>query len=171
MRASFALCLCAVLLASTAHAADIAPDFNLKTPGGKKLHLQSMLKDGPVLLDFWATWCKPCLKAMPKLQSIHETYRDRGLTVIGVNEDGPRSQSKVKPFVRTRKLTFQMALDSDGRVMKRMRAVALPTTLLIDQQGEIVLRQSGYSKGGEQTLIDAIESILSSLADEPESES
>ncbi len=165
------LTLLVFLLASSAESADIAPDFNLKTPEGKRLHLQAMLEEGPVLLDFWATWCKPCLKGMPKIQSIYETYRERGLAVVGVNEDGPRGQAKVKPFVRARKITFPIALDSDGRLMKRIRAVTLPTTILIDRDGEIVLRQSGYSPEGEQALIDAIESLLTPTRDGESAES
>lgn len=159
-RKSIALLIIAFAVAAPAVAEDTASDFNLRTPEGKRLHLKSMLEDGPVLLDFWATWCKPCVKAMPKLQEIHETYKDRGLTVVGVNEDGPRGQSKVKPFLRARKLTFPIALDLDSGVMTRMRVTALPTTLLVDQDGSIVHRQAGFVKGQEKDLIEAIENLL-----------
>ena len=150
------------LAVGMADAAEKAPDFNLKSPEGKRINLKELLKDGPVLLDFWATWCKPCIKAMPKLQAIYDKYKDRGFTVVGVNEDGPRGQAKVKPFLRARKLTFPVVMDLDRGLMKRMRAVSLPVTLLIDQDGEIVLRQSGYTKGKgqERALIEAIESLL-----------
>ena len=171
MRTDRFLTLLVFLLATSAESADIAPDFNLKTPEGERLHLQAMLEEGPVLLDFWATWCKPCLKGMPKIQSIYETYRERGLAVVGVNEDGPRGQTKVKPFVRARKITFPIALDSDGRLMKRIRAVTLPTTILIDRDGEIVLRQSGYSPEGEQALIEAIEALMTPTRDGESAES
>jgi thiol-disulfide isomerase/thioredoxin len=174
MKTAYALTgiLMATLLVSlSAQAKDTAPDFNLRSPSGERLNLQKMLKDGPVLLDFWATWCKPCVKAMPKLQEIHETYGDMGLTIVGVNEDGPRSQPKVKPFMRARKLTFQIGLDPDGGLMKRMRVTALPTTLLIDRDGEIVYRQAGFSKGSEAGLIEAIEAILGPAPSKPEGES
>ncbi len=147
-------------VASPVSAADPAPDFNLRSPEGKLLHLKSMLKEGPVLLDFWATWCKPCVKAMPKLQELYDTYKEQGLTVLGVNEDGPRGQSKVRQFLRARKLTFPIALDSDGGLMKRMRVTALPTTVLVNQDGEVVYRQTGFSKRQEKHLIEAIEAVL-----------
>lgn len=149
-----------MLIASPLSAEDTAPDFNLMTPEGKRLNLKALLAEGPVLLDFWATWCKPCVKAMPKLQEIHEAYKDKGLTVVGVNEDGPRGQSKVKPFLRARKLTFPIVLDLDGGVAKRMGATPYPTTLLLDTDGAIVYRQAGYVKGQEGDLIKAIEEIL-----------
>ena len=148
------------LIAAPLSASEEASDFNLRSLDGKRLHLEAMLEKGPVLLDFWATWCKPCVKAMPKLQKIYDLYKDKGLTVVGVNEDGPRGQSKVKPFMRARKLNFPIALDSDGGVMKRMRVTALPTTILVDQEGSIVFRQAGFSKGLEADVLEAVEAML-----------
>jgi thiol-disulfide isomerase/thioredoxin len=174
MKTVFALTgilMATLLMSPPAQAKDTAPDFNLRSPAGERLNLKTMLKDGPVLLDFWATWCKPCVKAMPKLQEIHETYGSLGLTIVGVNEDGPRGQSKVKPFLRARKLTFQVGLDPDGGLMKRMRVTALPTTLLIDRDGEIVYRQAGFTKGSEAGLIEAIEALVGPAPSETEGES
>lgn len=138
--------------------ATTAPDFNLAAPDGKRVQLSELLKEGPVLLDFWATWCKPCIKGMPKLDEIHKKYKDKGLTVIGVNEDGPRGQNRIRPFLRGRKISFQIAIDSDGSVMKRMQVRALPTTILIAPDGEIVLRQAGLSDPAP--LVEAIEMLL-----------
>jgi thiol-disulfide isomerase/thioredoxin len=120
-----------------------------------------MLEGGPVLLDFWATYCKPCVKAMPKLQALHKKYESRGLTVLGVNEDGPRSQTKVPPFLRARKISFPIALDTDGGVMRRMQVGALPTTILIGQDGEVLFRQAGYDPKMEV----ALEKLLDALPD------
>ena len=135
-----------------------APDFTLPDPQGKRVHLQALLERGPVLVDFWATWCKPCVKAMPKLVDIHKAYSKRGLTVLGVNEDGPRGHAKVAPFLRARGIPFPVVLDGNGSVMRRMQARALPTTVLIAQDGEIVFRQVGFAH--EKALIQAIEALL-----------
>ena len=148
----------ALVWAGTGTAAQ-APDFNLPDLEGQRVHLKALLKGGPVLVDFWATWCKPCMKAMPKLIEIHKTYKDRGLTVLGVNADGPRSQAKVKPFVRTRGISFPVVIDGDGGVMRRMQVQALPTTVLIAQDGEVVYRHVGI--GDEKGLVEAIEALLS----------
>lgn len=145
-----------------------APDFNLPAPDGKRVELSKLLEKGPVLLDFWATWCKPCIKAMPKLNEIHEKYKDKGLTVIGVNEDGPRGRNRIRPFLNGKNITFQIAIDSDGSVMKRMQVRALPTTILIAPDGEIILRQAGLSD--PQPLIDAIELLLPKAETSNESE-
>ena len=144
-----------------------APNFNLPTPEGRRVSLSALLKEGPVLLDFWATWCKPCIKAMPKLEEIHRKYKDRGLTVVGINEDGPRGQNRVKPFLRSRNLNFPILIDGDGSAMKRLQARSLPTTILIAQDSEIVLRQAGYTRAGAESLLEAIESLLPK-PDQPE---
>ena len=150
--------LAATLLWAGAAVASTAPDFNLPDPQGRRVNLKALLKRGPVLIDFWATWCKPCIKAMPKLMALHRKYGNRGLTVLGINEDGPRSQAKVGPFLRARGIEFPVAIDGDGGVMRRMQVTALPTALLIAPDGEIVLRRVGTSH--EKDLIEAIEALL-----------
>ena len=151
-----ALWLC-LLVASSARATE-APDFNLPGLSGERVQLTALLEKGPVLLDFWAIWCKPCIKAMPKLEEIHAKYVDRGLTVLGVNEDGPRGQNRIRPFLRGRNITFPIAIDADGSVMQRMQVRAMPTTILIAPDREIVLREVGLSDG--KAIIDALEILL-----------
>ncbi len=146
-----------LFIASTARATE-APDFNLPAPNGERIQLSALLKKGPVILDFWATWCKPCIKGMPKLEEIHAKYAERGVAVLGINEDGPRGQNRIRPFLKGRKITFPIAIDADGAVMKRMQVRALPTTLLIAPDREIVLRQAGLSD--VQPLINALETLL-----------
>lgn len=137
-----------------------APDFNLRNLRGERVNLKTLLAKGPVLLDFWATYCKPCVKAMPKLQKIHEKYGKSGLTVLGVNVDGPRGQNRVKPFLRARRVSFPIALDSDSAVMRRMQVNVLPTTLLITPDGEIALRQVGYNSKNADLLLAAVEALF-----------
>ncbi len=156
-----------LFMASAAQATEV-PDFNLPAPNGERVKLSALLEKGPVILDFWATWCKPCIKGMPKLEKIHAEYAERGVTVLGVNEDGPRGQNRIRPFLKGRNITFPIAIDADGSVMKRMQVRALPTTLLIAPDREIVLRQAGLSD--VQPLIDSLKVLLpeEETSDEPE---
>jgi cytochrome c biogenesis protein CcmG/thiol:disulfide interchange protein DsbE len=156
----------AIALGDVSTHAATAPDFNLRNLQGERVNLKALLTKGPVLLDFWATYCKPCVKAMPKLQKIHEKYGKSGLTVLGVNVDGPRGQNRVKPFLRARKVSFPIALDSDSAVMRRMQVNVLPTTLLITQNGEIALRQVGYNSKHADALLAAVESLFSKPGDD-----
>jgi len=124
--------------------ADEAVNFKLPNLKNKNIQLTELLKDGPVLLDFWATWCKPCAKALPKLNKLHMKYLEEGFQVIGINEDGPRNISKVKPFVRSLRVNFPVLIDGNGEVMRKYNVQNLPTTILIGHDGTIIAKYIGF---------------------------
>ena len=144
-----------------------APAFRTRTVSGDALSLEKLLARGPVLLDFWATWCHPCLAELPELEALHRRYRERGLTVIGVSEDGPRNFARVRPFAAKLGLTFPIVLDEDGRIQQLYQARALPTTVLIDAAGVIVTVREGYRPGDTRRLETAIELLVSPPPIEP----
>ncbi len=153
----------AVML-SFAFYGDKAKNFRLKTLQNKDATLAEHLENGPVLIDFWATWCKPCIKAFPKLEKLHQKYKDRGFTVLAINTDSPRNQAKVKPFVKSLNVTFPILIDSKGDVMRDMGVQLLPTTILVSQEREILLKSIGF-KPSKFAEIDAkIESELKKKA-------
>jgi cytochrome c biogenesis protein CcmG/thiol:disulfide interchange protein DsbE len=143
-----------------------APDFTLANLRGKDVTLSDMLKEGPVLLDFWATWCKPCVKAFPDLQDLYEKYEERGLRVVTVSVDSPKSQARVAPLINSKKYTFEVLLDTQGRVAKRYNVMALPRTLLISPTGEIVYATVGNRPTSHKELEKAILEILGEEADD-----
>jgi peroxiredoxin/YHS domain-containing protein len=126
-----------------------APPFALKDLAGKPISNES-LKGKVVLLDFWATWCAPCLKAMPELQALHRKYADRGFAVVGISidEGGP---AKVRKFVSSKKITYPIALDSEkAPAWESYRVKAVPAAFLIDRDGQIVAQWRGIpTDGGE----------------------
>ena len=140
--------------------ADNAPNFKIKDLNGEEFELKKALESGPVLIDFWATWCQPCIKALPKLEEIESNYALKGLTVVTVNVDGPRNLSKVRPFLRSHKLNFRVLLDLNSQVMNAYRVNVIPTTILIDKTGEITYFHQGYKPGDEQSLIKAIDKLF-----------
>jgi len=142
-------------------AADDAPNFELPNLQKEQVELAELLKQGPVVLDFWATWCKPCIKAFPKLDSLHHKYKDQGLTIVGVNVDAPRNQAKVKPFVKSMGVDFLILLDTNNEVMRRYQVQNLPTTLLIAQDGSIAARHIGFSAKRIAELESEIKTLLS----------
>lgn len=119
----------------------------------------------PLLLDFWATWCKPCLAALPELNALHADYAERGLQMLGVNEDGQRSAAKVKPFVRTHGFEFPVVLDLNNEAQARLNVVVLPTTLLVDAEGRVVHTTFGYRKGEIEALRAQIDKLLPATHD------
>jgi cytochrome c biogenesis protein CcmG/thiol:disulfide interchange protein DsbE len=143
-----------------------APSFKVKDLRGKTLDLDALRRQGPVLVDFWATWCKPCLASLPELEALHQKYASRGLTVIGVSLDGPRNRSKVRPFVSRLRLTYPNVVDDDGRLQQLYNVLALPTALLIDTTGAIVKTRMGYRPGEGEEMEKEIRALLSEEAEE-----
>lgn len=133
---------------------------------GDSQPLANYLGKGPLLIDFWATWCKPCLMAMPELEELYKELHESGLQILGINEDGPRNASKVKPFVRSHGYSFPIVLDLNRDAQRRLNALTLPTTLLLDSEGTVVHVSSGYRKGEIAKLRGQIEAMLAKEADE-----
>ena len=137
-----------------------APDFAQPNLAGKDVKLSQVLAKGPVILDFWATWCKPCIKGFPALQQLHNKYKDQGLTVLAVSVDSPKSRSRVAPFISSQKYTFEVLLDTEGKVAQKYNAVAIPRTVVISPEGQIVYTSVGYKPTNEELLDQAVKELL-----------
>jgi len=123
-------------------ASTAAPDFSLKSLGGKTVRL-SDLRGQVVLVDFWATWCPPCRKALPHLQELHEEFQGKGLQVVGIATD-QQGAKVVAPFVEKIGLTFTVVL-TDGKVDRDFGGIrGIPTTFVIDPEGNITGKFVGY---------------------------
>jgi protein SCO1/2 len=123
------------MLASTAPAPQVghpAPDFTLKSTAGRIISLGS-LHGHVVLLNFWASWCKPCRTEMPMLGTWYRKLRGKGFDVVGVNEQDPLADARA--FARSVHTPYTVLLDSDGSIGARYDVMGLPTTVLIDANG------------------------------------
>ncbi len=129
-----------------------APDFTLKNLAGEKVTLSEALENGPVLLDFWALWCKPCLKALPSTSALHDEFSEKGLTVLAINTDSPRSAAKVKPYIKTKHYSMEVLLDPNQKLQRLYRFNSIPQVYLIAQDGSIAYSQLGYSPALEERL-------------------
>jgi peroxiredoxin len=118
-----------------------APDFALPTLSGESIRL-SDLRGKAVLLNFWATWCVPCRTEMPTMEALYQAYRDRGLAVVGINLD-MLSTAGVETFVKEVTVTFPIVLDPSWSTARAYGVFGLPTTYLIDRQGNVVVREMG----------------------------
>jgi len=129
------------------------PNVRLKMLDGKYAKLYDFLKDGPMIIDFWATWCEPCKKQMHYLNKFHNHFKDTGFKVLAINTDTPKSMGKVKSYVRSKKFEFMVAVDPNNQVMKKMRVKLMPTTILVDTDGSIIYRHQGYLPGDEKDIL------------------
>lgn len=130
---------------------------------GKPLDLDELLIQGPVLLDFWALWCKPCLKELPQLDKVQARWAARGLTVVAINTDSPVELARVRPFVRSARYRFRVLTDPSGELKRRFDVNTLPTSLLIAPDGLVLWTNQGYRPGDEK----ALESALAHYFDPP----
>jgi len=137
-----------------------APDFVLSDLDGGLFKLSEHLSKGPILINFWATWCVPCHAEMRKLKEIHERYASRGLTILAIAIDDPKTVGKVKSFVNTNRYPFQFLLDTDNKVFKLYQGSNPPLSVLLDKAGEIVYTHTGYRKGDEKKLAEQIVRLL-----------
>ena len=137
-----------------------APDFALPDLEGREMKLSEVLAGGPVIVDFWATWCKPCIKAFPELQEILDDYRDCGLRVLAVSIDGPRSSSRVKSLMASKGNTFDVLLDPSQRVARKFHVTSIPRTVLIDRDGTVVYAVTGYRPTNSKQLAAAVSGLF-----------
>lgn len=137
-----------------------APDFTLTDVEGRQVSLSDYLGKKAVLIDFWATWCKPCIAEMVHLQKMYEAKKD-GLVVLAISIDGPETEAQVAPFVKTKGWTFPVLLDSETRAtgLYNPRRAA-PFTVLIDRHGKIVKKREGFNAGDEVQLEADVEAAM-----------
>jgi len=120
-----------------------APDFTLRGIDGKEYSL-SDFKGKVVLLDFWAVWCPPCRASVPFFERLYEKYKDSGLVVIGISLD--RRKDVLKRYVQQMGVQYVILWDRDGMVADLYNAYSLPTTLIIDPDGNVVVRRVGFTR-------------------------
>lgn len=138
-----------------------APAFDGTTLAGEPISLAS-LRGSVVLLDFWATWCEPCREEIPHLIALHEQYRSSRFTVLGASVDYGRGV--VERFVEQLKISYPVFLD-DGEIARAYRVRSIPTTVLIDGQGRVRRRYTGYQP--RVVLERDIQSVLSETVATP----
>ncbi len=132
-----------------------AIDFTLQDLSGQRVRF-SEFKGRTVLLDFWATWCGPCVAEIPKLEAIHRKYKDKGLVVIGMNTES--DHARVKDFIRG-KISYSVLLDAGGKAQE-YGVQGLPTKIYIDEEGRIRYRDLGFNPGKENETEEKIQRLL-----------
>jgi peroxiredoxin len=114
-----------------------APDFTLNTLDGTQTSLKDY-RGKKIILNFWATWCPPCREEMPEMQKFYNDYKNKNVEILAVNlEYSETKPEKIKDFVHEYGLSFLIPLDEKNTIGKQYRAVSIPTSYFIDEEGLI----------------------------------
>ena len=133
-----------------------APEFQLENLSGATQSLEHY-RGKVVLLNFWATWCQPCIKEMPAMQTAHETLQNQGFVVLAINE--LEDIKKVREHIVEHQHTFDVLLDPDNQVANMYGVVGLPVSVFIDKTGHV----RKIVKGGlltEQSILQTVQPLL-----------
>jgi len=137
-----------------------APDFSAPNLDGKEVELKTLLKQGPVLISFWATHCKPCIKELNQLKKFYPEYKKKGFEILAVDVDGPRSVSRVKSKVKGLKWEFPVLFDTNKDIYRKYHVLGIPHTVLIDQEGDIRYTHTTYRSGDEKIIKEKIDQLF-----------
>jgi len=118
----------------------VAPDFTLPDPGGRKVSLEKF-RGKVVFLNFWATWCESCREEMPSMERLYQEFKGKGLEIVAVNVKDKRPAALA--FVKELKLSYPVLMDPEGEVGLLYGAFGLPVTYLIDRKGMVLARLWG----------------------------
>ncbi|MBA3640445.1 MAG: redoxin domain-containing protein [Acidobacteriota bacterium] len=136
---------------------NFAPDFSFSTLAGEFLSSDD-LRGKVVLIDFWATWCEPCVYATPGLARLHRKYKDEPVVILGISAD--RDQAPWKAFIEKHKLEWAHFYDDRRMMANRFVVNGYPTYLLLDHEGIIRYRQQGWNSQVDSQLDGEIRSLL-----------
>jgi peroxiredoxin len=137
-----------------------APDFNLRTPKGKIVHL-SDYKGQVIIVNFWATWCSPCILEIPHLQAMYKELSPEGFVVLGINIDEARHISGIRPLAKKLGMEYPILLDKDRSVMNVYNpSGVLPYNLVINRKGQIYAYFEGYDIGKMNEMKKVVEEAL-----------
>ena len=153
--AAILLLFASTVLAGTAQAP--APDFTLKSNSGANIRL-SELRGEVVLINFWASWCGPCRQEMPILSELHDKYKAMGFTVLGVNVE--ENSSAARKLLKDLPVSFPVLFDNDSSVSRQYDVAAMPSTVLIDRDGNMRYLHKGYKPGLENSYIEQVRSLI-----------
>lgn len=132
----------------------------LKEINGDYLKLEDLKGNKLTVIDFWATWCKPCVKSIPKLIALSHEYEASDVRFVGINVDSPRNSAKVRPFAKSLGIDYPTLLDPNQELYSELLVAVLPTLFILDSNGKVLYTHEGYVSGDEKLIKEEIESLL-----------
>ncbi len=139
------------------------PDIKITDLEGNVENSIEVIKNegSPMVISFWATWCKPCIKELMNIDEYYEDWQDEtGVKLFAISIDDNRSSHRVSPFVNAKDWDYEVFLDANGDFKRAMNVVNVPHTFLIDEKGKIVWQHTSYAEGDEIELYEKIKELV-----------
>ena len=158
------LFICGLVMAGSlmAQGAKMPENITIKNLDGQSVQSAVIQNDGkPVIISFWATWCKPCNRELDAIKEVYEEWQDEtGVKLVTVSIDDARSAARVKPWVDGKDWPYEVYLDQNKDFARAMNVVNVPHTFIINGEGEIVWQHTSYQDGGEEEMIEKVRELL-----------
>ena len=153
-----AFCL---LFAGTLIAQNSLPKVSLTTLDGGTINTETFSNDGkPMVISFWATWCKPCMREMAAINEVYEDWQDElGMKLIAISMDDSRNFAKVGPKAAIEGWEWEVYVDLNQDFKRSMGVNNIPHTFVVDGEGNIVWQHTGYALGDEDELYEVLEKV------------
>lgn len=134
------------------------PNVDVKKIDGSNFNFKNIDNNGnPIVISFWATWCKPCTKELNNIAELYEDWQDEtNVKLVAVSIDDRRSQSKVAPYVNSSGWEYEIYIDPNSDLKRAMGVSTVPHTFLLDKNKQIIWQHRGYVEGDEYELFDEI---------------
>lgn len=139
----------------------LVPAANIKNLKGEVVNTSTFENGGkPILINFWATWCKPCVQELTAWNNVYDEWKkETGVKVIAVSVDDARTASKVAPFINGKRWEFEIYIDQNGDFKRAMNVNATPHSFLLDKDGKIVWMHNSYAPGDEDKVFEVLKKV------------
>ena len=161
MKKSILLSIVALALSVSSLQAQL-PAVTLKTLNGSEVRTDTLSNNGkPFIIDFFATWCKPCNRELDAISEVYEEWQEEtGVKIIAISIDQAQNINKVKPLVNNHGWEYEVLLDPNGDFKRALGCQMIPYTIIVDGMGEIVYKHNGYTDGAEAELIEKVRTLI-----------
>jgi thiol-disulfide isomerase/thioredoxin len=137
------------------------PSVTIKTVDGKTIKTSDISNNGkPIIISFWALWCKPCQKELSTIAEVYDEWqKETGVKLVAVSIDDARSSARVLPTVNGNNWSYEVLLDVNGDFKRAMNVNMIPHTFLLNGNGEIVWQHTSFAEGSELELIELVRKL------------
>jgi peroxiredoxin len=157
----------AIATLAMAQNATLPQNITIKALDGTSVQTSALQNDGkPMIISFWATWCKPCNRELNTIKEVYEEWQEEtGVKLVAISIDDARSANRVKPHVDGNGWDYEVYLDQNQDFKRAMNVVNVPHTFVINGKGEIVWQHTSFVEGSEEELLEVVKKAAAETAE------